>query len=143
MRKDSIACATAIAAVLVWAAALLAGAPRPQAAAMLRGSPPKAADPAISRRAGLSGGIVFTRIPQAAAGGLRPSAAGMVRAPYGDGGQIVLLGEDGSTRVLTGDFESASDPSVSFDGKRVLFAGRKSAAGRWNIYEMNADGSGV
>ena len=66
----------------------------------------------------------------------------MLRAPYGDGGRLVLLSKDGSTRVLTADFESAADPAVSFDGKRILFAAKKSAGDRWNIFEMAADGSG-
>jgi hypothetical protein len=59
----------------------------------------------------------------------------------GDGSRLILLSKDGSTRVLTPDFHSAADPAVSFDGARILFAGRRSAAGRWNVYEMNADGS--
>jgi hypothetical protein len=80
----------------------------------------------------LSAPIVFTQLPPAS------SPAG-----YGRGGHLVLLSPEGTTRVLTRDFESAADPEVSFDGKRVLFAGRKTAADHWNIYEMAADGSGV
>jgi len=44
---------------------------------------------------------------------------------------------DGTTLV------DVMSPSVSLDGKRVLFAGRKAAPdpGRWRLYQVNADGS--
>jgi hypothetical protein len=87
--------------------------------------------------------IVFTQIAAARLFRASARAGRMLRAIYGDGGRLVLLGRDGSERVLTPQFESAADPAVSFDGKRILFAGRKSAADAWNIYEMNADGTGL
>lgn len=59
----------------------------------------------------------------------------------GLGGRIVLRTSDGAVRVLTGEFHSACDPDVSFDAKHILFAGKKTAADPWTIYEMNADGS--
>ncbi len=34
-------------------------------------------------------------------------------------------------------------PSVSLDGKRILFAGRRSERDRWRIYEIGVDGSGL
>ncbi len=34
-------------------------------------------------------------------------------------------------------------PSVSLDGKRILFAGRSSTNPRWRIYEIQSDGSGL
>jgi len=34
-------------------------------------------------------------------------------------------------------------PERFWDAKKILFAGRKTAADPWQIYEMNADGSGV
>ncbi len=61
----------------------------------------------------------------------------------GDRGRLVVLDRSGATRVLTPGFESAADPAVSFDGKRILFAGKKSAGDAWNVFEMNADGSGL
>ena len=60
-----------------------------------------------------------------------------------DGGRLVLLSRDGSSRILTPDFESAADPAVSFDGERILFAAKRRAFDRWDIYEMKADGAGV
>jgi hypothetical protein len=44
---------------------------------------------------------------------------------------------DGSTLI------DVMSPSVSLDGERVLFAGRKSQNDRWRIYEVRADGSGL
>jgi hypothetical protein len=70
-------------------------------------------------------------------------AGGTLRAEYGVGGRIVLLKPGGPPRVLTEGFHSAADPDVSFDGKRILFAGKKHATDNWNIFEMEADGSGV
>ncbi|HIE27422.1 TPA: hypothetical protein EYP66_09065, partial [Candidatus Poribacteria bacterium] len=58
-----------------------------------------------------------------------------------EGSRIVALRPDGTISVLTSEFASACDPFVSFDGKRILFAGKRTPEERWNIYEMNADGS--
>ena len=88
------------------------------------------------------GGIVFMQLPVDRTPA-KTLAGGMLRAPGGDGGRLVLLARDGSTRVLTSDFASAADPAVSFDGKRILFAGKRSPSDNWNIFEMNADGSGA
>jgi len=100
-----------------------------------RGSLPRAPNPDISRYAPGSGGVVFTEIPIA--------HTATPPGPLGDGGRLLLLGKDGVTRILTPGFESAADPAVSFDGKRILFAGRKSADSSWNIFEVAVDGSGV
>ena len=45
---------------------------------------------------------------------------------WGTGGRIVVLEPEGRIRVLTSGFSSASDPAVSFDGRKILFAGKKS-----------------
>ena len=79
-------------------------------------------------------GIVFTELPAAR------TAPGRV---LGDGGRLVVLEKSGATRVLTSGFQSAADPAVSFDGKRILFAGKKRASDAWNVFEVNADGSGL
>jgi hypothetical protein len=57
--------------------------------------------------------------------------------------RIVLVAPDGETKKISNDFYSACDPSVSFDGKRILFAGKKTHSDHWRIYEMSIDGSGV
>jgi len=43
-------------------------------------------------------------------------------------------------RILTSEFESACSPVVSFDGKRIVFAGKRDTEDVWNICEMDADG---
>ena len=48
-----------------------------------------------------------------------------------------------SPRPLTPDFFAAADPRISFDGAHVLFAGKKAADSLWQVWEMNADGSGA
>jgi hypothetical protein len=64
-------------------------------------------------------------------------------ARYGDGARIVLVAPDGSSRVLTEGFHSAADPDVGFDGTKFLFAGKRSAADVWNIFEMSLDNGQV
>lgn len=60
----------------------------------------------------------------------------------GAGSRIVRLNADGTLQVLTTDFAEAADPCVSFEGTHLLFAGRKSVSDSWEIWEMQADGSG-
>ncbi len=96
--------------------------------------------------------IVFTQIPvqPLRAGGTSPTSAkptggspvsyGLDLA-FGPSGRVMLLSPNGKTRLLTAGFESASDPSVSFDGKRILFAGRRGESEPWNIYEIELDGN--
>ena len=142
MRTHSNARFLAVGAILMWAGGTPAGSgpgpqsPLPHDAAFPRG-------PHVSRHIAGAGGIVFTEIPPARVRGLRPEAGGMLRARYGDGGRIVLRNPDGSFRVLTSEFDSAADPAVSFDGSRILFAGKRRPADFWNIYEVNEDGSGL
>ena len=40
---------------------------------------------------------------------------------------------------LTADFLGAQDPDVSFDGRRILFAGKRTETDSWDIWEMDAD----
>lgn len=86
-------------------------------------------------------GVVFTQLPAGAPP--QPPAGGMLRASCGEGARLVLLSPEGAMRVLSTGFHSASDPDVSFDGQRILFAAKKGAAENWNIYEMLADGTSV
>jgi hypothetical protein len=44
---------------------------------------------------------------------------------------------------LTGEFFAACDPNISFDGRRMLFAGRKEPQSRWRIWEIGLDGQGL
>jgi hypothetical protein len=49
-----------------------------------------------------------------------------------------LFIQDGSGhRPLIPDFAASADPAVSYDGKRVLFAGKKIWREHWQIWELN------
>lgn len=84
--------------------------------------------------------IVFVQVP----GAWDRMPEGGPAGGYGDGCRIVRLlpgDSTGDPKVLTGDFISARDPSVSPDGKTILFAGKKELTDHWQIYRMNSDGT--
>jgi len=54
---------------------------------------------------------------------------------------LVRVDPSGKTTVLTQGFAAAKDPSVSFDGRTILFAGRAAATDRWQIWRIDADGA--
>ncbi|HEX4065949.1 MAG TPA: hypothetical protein VHZ09_07980 [Acidobacteriaceae bacterium] len=55
------------------------------------------------------------------------------------GAELMLL-RNGRLQSFVADFAASADASVSFDGKTVLFAGRKTASDRWQIWEIELDG---
>jgi hypothetical protein len=62
---------------------------------------------------------------------------------YVDGARIVRVPPSGGRAlVLTPEFTAACDPDVSLDGKTIVFAGKRGARDSWQIWKMNADGSG-
>jgi Tol biopolymer transport system component len=67
----------------------------------------------------------------------------LASAPGSQVARLVRSLPDGALRVLSEEFYSARDPDVSFDGERILFAGKRRQASLWQIYEMAIDGSGV
>jgi hypothetical protein len=72
-------------------------------------------------------------------------AAGNLAGRFPRGSRIVQLQSGAPAQPvvnLTQGFFAAADPSVSPDAAKVLFAGRKTARGPWQIWEMKADGSG-
>ncbi len=88
--------------------------------------------------------ILATQLPiRTAAEQSASSSGGMLPNAWGVGGQIVLLSPGAPPHVLPTGLHSACDPQLSFDGKQLLLAGRKSAEDSWNIYEMTVDGSGL
>ncbi len=99
------------------------------------------ADDALPR-ATLRRSFVVTQLPTVARR-LETASDGMLRAPYGEAARLLLVLPDSSTRELSAGFHSACDPNVSFDATRILFAGKRTADDRWNVYEMAVDGSGV
>jgi hypothetical protein len=55
-------------------------------------------------------------------------------------GAKVFLQEGSERRTLISEFAASADPAVSFDGTRVLFAGRQKAGDPWQIYEVSVAG---
>ena len=68
--------------------------------------------------------------------------------PYGRtlavGGRLLVREKDGRLRPLLADslLFDVSDPAVSYDGRRVVFAGLARPDSAWRLYLVNADGSG-
>ena len=80
--------------------------------------------------------LLATNVPSGMGAAQRDAgAAGTLRLRYGEGARILVLDSLSSARLLAPGFHSAADPDVSFDAKRVLFAGKRTAADRWKIYE--------
>lgn len=81
--------------------------------------------------------IVFVEAPTVVPGEL----AG--RFPRGSHLARIIRDNPSQSAVnLTPDLFAAADPQVSFDATKILFAAQKSRGVRWQIWEMNADGSG-
>ena len=73
------------------------------------------------------------------------SSAPSAHSAHVPGAQIVVLAPptpDGHVKVLTEDFHAVEEPEISYDAKKILFAGQKTAADQWEVWEMNIDGSG-
>jgi hypothetical protein len=81
--------------------------------------------------------IIFVQAPVIAAGDLT------ARFPQGSRLVHTRIGSrPGAVLNLTPEFFEAGDPQISFDGTKVLFAGKKDLQAHWQIWEMNLDGSG-
>ena len=80
--------------------------------------------------------LVVVLQPAAAADAVATEAPGLCP----DGSRIVRLFPDNSERELTDGFLAACDPAVSFDGRQILFAGRRSSTDRFQIWRMEIDG---
>ena len=57
---------------------------------------------------------------------------------FPNGAQLLLV-HDGKTEPLVPGFAATADADVSYDGKSVLFAGKKTADERWQIWELNLE----
>ncbi|MBZ5625130.1 MAG: hypothetical protein LAQ69_41465 [Acidobacteriia bacterium] len=55
-------------------------------------------------------------------------------------GAALELVSGGRKRALAPGFAASADASVSFDGQRVLFAGKQQPGDRWQIWEMPLNG---
>jgi hypothetical protein len=88
--------------------------------------------------------LVVTQVPRQVEGPAGSWTPGqLVRADWFDGARLVVLQPGQTVRVLSDGFASACDPNVSFDGQRVLFAGKKQPGSRWRVWEIGVDGQGL
>lgn len=55
-------------------------------------------------------------------------------------GARLFIQDASGHRPLIPDFAVSADPAVSFDGKHLLFAGKKTSRDHWQIWEMNLPG---
>jgi len=51
-------------------------------------------------------------------------------------GATIMLHNSGEDRPLVPNFAASADPAISFDGQRVLFAGKAKPDDSWQIWEM-------
>ncbi len=90
--------------------------------------------------------LLFTQIPVASATGgihLGDGLPADVRVP--DGCRIVILDSSdpaGEVVNLTPSFAAAGRPSLSFDGQRILFVGKRGSADPLSVWQMSVRGGG-
>ncbi|MBM3791033.1 MAG: hypothetical protein FJW35_11895, partial [Acidobacteria bacterium] len=86
--------------------------------------------------------MVLTQAPiSATPAGYLPE--GILRPGDFERARLILRKPDGAVLILSEGFHSACDPAVSFDGRQVLFAGKREAKDRWDIYRIGIDGQGL
>jgi hypothetical protein len=54
-------------------------------------------------------------------------------------GAQLLMVRDGLATPLIEGFAATADANVSFDGKKLLFAGKESASDKWSVWEFTLD----
>ncbi len=89
------------------------------------------AAPVVNRPA-----LVFVQAPIVAAADLAhrfPQGSRIVRSAAGSGAS--------EPTNLTAEFFAAADPQISFDATKILFSGQSQPGARWQIWEMQLDGS--
>ena len=88
--------------------------------------------------------ILVTQIPrQTHTPLLTPDLSARAHADWFNGARIVIVSPEGHPRLLSDGLHSACDPNVSFDARRVLFAGKQTPTSRWRIWEIGIDGQGL
>ncbi len=92
-------------------------------------------------RVSASGLLLVAQTPLSPSPGSEALAHGTLGRPSGEGGRLVAVEPGKPPVILTGAFHSAIEPDVSFDGTRIVFAGRKAPDDAWCIWEMQADGA--
>lgn len=58
-------------------------------------------------------------------------------------GALVMVREGGTPRLLIAGFAATADANVSFDGTRVLFAGKRAVGDAWQVWEVAIAGGGA
>jgi hypothetical protein len=61
---------------------------------------------------------------------------------FGSGATIIVRDEN-HERPLVPDFAASADPAISFDGQRVLFAGKARPQDHWQIWELVLESGAV
>ncbi len=85
--------------------------------------------------------LVFVQVPVTAEPAAPSPGTRLDTDHYVEGCRIVRFSAARKKNTpLTEGFLSACDPSVSFDGKHILFAGKKSNHEPWHIWRMDANG---
>ena len=87
-----------------------------------------------------AGALVLTQSPATATA---TSASDILDLRYPPGSRVVLMEAplgSGRVQVLSEGLAAAGDPVVSYDGQRVFFAGKASAADEWQIYQEDLAG---
>ena len=64
------------------------------------------------------------------------------RERFPQGAQLLVV-RGGKAEPLVAGFAATADADVSFDGKRVLFAGKQAAADPWQIWELTLENRAV
>ncbi|MGA2650852.1 MAG: hypothetical protein ABSF28_10025 [Terracidiphilus sp.] len=83
-----------------------------------------------SRGVSADGDVIVTAAPVYV-----PLAALKGGERFPKGAQLLLIHEGNAAPLVTG-FAAAADANVGFDGKTVLFAGKRTAGDPWQIWEM-------
>lgn len=84
------------------------------------------------------GTIIFTQVP---VGEFAQFEDDPIARLFPSHSRIVALQPGSDIKILTGDFYSARAPEVSYDGRRLLFSGQRSAGDPWQLWEMKIAGS--
>ncbi len=87
--------------------------------------------------------LIFVQIPDQQRSDYSSENISKIKADrYVANARIVSLSSISSSPInLTPDFYAACDPDVSFDGKSIIFTGKKTERDHWQIWKMNIDGS--
>jgi hypothetical protein len=102
--------------------------------ALLCGLPPQPRASRVAHKQGEAVAVIFTAAPV-----YESLAALKGKERFPQGAELMVL-RDGRVESLVPGLAASADASVSFDGKTVLFAGKKNAGDAWGIWEVSAEG---